>query len=103
MTSSLTTHQGFGQGTLNALEWPRLLTALSHRLSTGCGAERLETLAPLGKLGAIRHSLGLISQLRKFRAESGALDFGGVLPLVPFLERARRSGVLEAEALAAKA
>ena len=89
------------QGTLSALEWPRLLEALSDRLSTGYGRERLEAMAPLTKVGAIRHSLDRIGQMRKIRAEAGALGFGGILPLLPYLERAVRQGVLEAEALAA--
>ena len=101
MASSLSLPDVLDQGTLNALEWPRLLTALSDRLSTGYGQERLEAMAPMTKLGAIRHSLGQIGQMRKIRAESGALKFDGIQPLLPYLERAGRQGVLEAEALAA--
>ncbi len=101
MASSPTIPNVLDQGTLNALEWPRLLTAFSDRLSTGYGRERLEAMVPLTKLGAIRHSLDRISQMQKIRAESGALGFGGIQPLLPYLERAGRQGVLEAEALAA--
>jgi DNA mismatch repair protein MutS2 len=87
--------------TLAGLEWPRLIEALRARLATPFGRARLESLAPLPKLGAVRHSLALIAEMGRLRVQGAALGFAGVQALEGLLERAERQGRLEAEELAA--
>ena len=86
---------------LAGLEWPRLLDALGQRVSTPYGRGRLAQLAPLTKLGAVRHSLALIDEMKALREAGGRLDFSGVRPLDALLERAAKQGRLEVEELAA--
>ena len=57
---------------LAGLEWPRLLDALGQRVSTPYGRGRLEQLAPLTKLGAVRHSLALIDEMKVLREAGGS-------------------------------
>ncbi|HKI98748.1 MAG TPA: Smr/MutS family protein [bacterium] len=87
--------------TLAGLEWPRLLEALAARLATASGHAHLAALAPLPKLGAVRHALALNAELRALREKHGPLGFSGVHALEGLLERAERQGRLEAEELAA--
>ncbi len=83
------------------LEWPQVVAALQERIVTPYGRERLARLAPLPRLGAVRHSLALIDEVKALRREGGRLEFDGVQALDALLERATRQGRLEPDELAA--
>ena len=87
---------GASASSLQALEWPRILAALGQRIATSHGLEKLASLAPLAKLGAVRHSLTLIEEMKALRSAGTVLAFAEIHPLEELLERATREGRLEA-------
>lgn len=94
-----TAQPGNSAATQQALEWPRILEALGHRIATPHGMEKLASLAPLSKLGAVRHSLALIEEMKALRSAGTVLAFAEIHPLEELLQRATREGRLEAEEL----
>ena len=80
---------------LAALEWPLLLAALGDRLATPYGHQALAAMKPLAKLGAVRHALTRVEQMKHGLAKGMRLNFGEVRPLDTLLDRASREGSLD--------
>ena len=93
-------HKPAAEVTLAGLEWPRLWSALEERLATAEGRGAAERVRFLKSLSAVRASLALIGEMAALRSEAGPLDFSGVRPLAPLLERVEKEGALDAAELA---
>ncbi len=80
------------------LEWPRLLESLAERCSSEAGRARVPTLEEPA-IGEIVPRLNRTGQFMEFLARGNRVPFAGLIDVTPFLERARREGVLQLEEL----
>ena len=84
---------------LQGLEWPAVLEALSRRVKTAPGKSALAELAPFSRAEAAAASMALIGEVKTVVANIGPLPLPPLELLDGTLERARREGVLAKQEL----
>jgi len=88
-------HSTAQSDSLTGLEWPRLWSALAARLATTHGGTAARALGFLDDISQIRASLAAIGEMMALQSDQGKLDFGGVQPIEPLLQRVEKHGPLE--------
>lgn len=82
---------------LHTLEYDKILERLAGYCSFSASVALARSLRPTSDLEAARQRLALTSEARRLLAESD-FSLGGVHDVRPSIEKARRGGILEAEA-----
>lgn len=79
-------------GTLDVLEFPRVLEELSGYARTSPGREKVRRIRPSGDPGAVKRDFELVRQMRSLVKARGSLPLAGVTDIRPLMEKASPEG-----------
>lgn len=85
--------------TWTGLDWPVIQERLAERAQTEGGRERALSLFPQGSLLWVERELSRTEEAAALLRQRVRLPWSRVHPIGPFLERARRGGILDGQAL----
>ncbi len=87
------------QQTVEALDWPTVLQALSEQARTAMGAREVLTLRDLGSVAEIRRTLDAVEELQLMEEEGAYVPLGDVPDVTEALAKADKGAILDKDAL----